>query len=98
MFEFGARGRGILSRRRLRAVSAAALAVVLVFVSVNQVLVRLWARASRVRSAGRRRLPPTNRLSDRAMPSAGMGSPTADRRGFRGAVNDFAGSARGAVA
>jgi hypothetical protein len=43
--------RGKASPVRKHAVVMAALAVMLVFVSVNQVLVRLWARASRDRSS-----------------------------------------------
>jgi hypothetical protein len=45
MFEFGAMvRRGIASPACKHAVAAAALAAVSVFVSVNQVLVRLWTR------------------------------------------------------
>jgi hypothetical protein len=43
--------RGMASPVGKHAVAVAALAVMLVFVSVNQVLVRLWARASRDRSS-----------------------------------------------
>ena len=51
-FEFGASvRRGMASPVGKHAVAVAALAVMLVFVSVNQVLVRLWARASRDRSS-----------------------------------------------
>jgi hypothetical protein len=57
--------RGMMSSGCGRAVMAAAVAVVLVFVSVNQVLVRLWARAARNRSLDRRRVPSFGRVSDR---------------------------------
>jgi hypothetical protein len=48
MFEFGIIVcPGIMPRVRVCAVMAAAKVAVLVFVSVNQVLVRLWARATK---------------------------------------------------
>ena len=59
--------RGNASPACKRAVAAAALAVVLVFVSVNQVLVRLWARVSRDRSSDWSTLPSFGRMSDREL-------------------------------
>jgi hypothetical protein len=71
MFEFGASvRRGIASPACKHAVVSAALAVVLVFVSVNQVLVRLWARVSRDRSSDWSTLPSFGRMSDRELPFA----------------------------
>ena len=69
MFEFGVIvRRGITSPACKHAVAAAALAVVLVFVSVNQVLVRLWARAAQIQSSDWRRVPSFGRMSDRELP------------------------------
>ncbi len=90
MFEFGASARrGIASPAGKRAVAAAASAAVPVFVSVNQVLVRLWTRASSDRSSDRSRLPPFGRMSDRELPlarlnalhSSGNGAPTVGGEG-----------------
>jgi hypothetical protein len=55
---------GIMSRVCGRAVAAAALAVVLFFVSVNQVLVRLWARAIGINPFGLVEIPLFGRVSD----------------------------------
>ena len=71
MFEFGVIvRRGNASPACKHAVATAALAVVLVFVSVNQVLVRLWARVSSDRSSDWSTLPSFGRMSDRELPFA----------------------------
>jgi hypothetical protein len=68
MFEFGVIvRRGITSPACKHAVAAAALAVVLVFVSVNQVLVRLWARVVKINPLGLVAIPSFGRMSDREL-------------------------------
>jgi hypothetical protein len=68
MFEFGVIvRRGNASPAYKRAVAAAASAVVLVFVSVNQVLVRLWARAVKINPSGLVAIPSFGRMSDREL-------------------------------
>jgi hypothetical protein len=90
MFEFGAPvRRGIASPAGKHAVAAAALAAVLVFVSVNQVLVRLWARVIAINPSGLVAIPPFGRMSDRELPLArlnalhliGSGAPTVGGEG-----------------
>jgi hypothetical protein len=71
MFEFGVIvRRGNASPACKHAVAAAALAVVLVFVSVNQVLVRLWARVITINPFGLGAIPSFGRMSDRELPLA----------------------------
>jgi hypothetical protein len=65
MFEFGVSVRlGIMSRVYVCAVLSAAFAVVLFFVSVNQVLLRLWTRVIGINPFGLVEVPLFGRLSD----------------------------------